>query len=72
MKASPTGFTRAPGEPQPDVSVHLSRAEATSLWLELKGALSFLEQDGRVRPGQDGPTLRELLRQLEDLHLLLK
>lgn len=54
-----------------EVEVTLSREEATSLWLELKGALSFLEQDARIGP-TDGPTLRELMLQLEGMHLLLK
>jgi hypothetical protein len=47
------------------VVVALPREDALFLADELRGALSFAEKAGFVRPGEDGPKLRELLAQID-------
>lgn len=46
--------------------VSMSKEEAVTLADELRGAISFLEMDGRIRRNEDGPSVRALLKGLEE------
>ena len=59
--------TQADHEPKPPertVTITMSRDEAFDLRMELIGALSFLEKDDRIEPG-DGARTRKLIKALE-------
>jgi hypothetical protein len=72
----PTGTTRTPDEPQPDVSIHGSRIDGIELFHDINRILSLLDD---VAPGwehdavaTDVTAYQRLHRLAEDLQRALK
>lgn len=66
MKASATGFTRSPNEPQPDVVVEMNRKEAAELAASLEHCVSCL------LGGHRHPNAEKTLQLLDALKLVLE